>query len=63
MIGSIGFVELVALIWAILCIILFFKIWGACNDIGTIVKKFVPKSVTPETKDEVETWLKGNNDK
>ena len=59
MVGSVGFVEVVAFIWGILCLILFFKIWGACNNIDKLVKVFIPKSKTPDSKEEVEEWLKG----
>ena len=32
----------IALVWAILNIILFFKVWGACNDIRRIADKYDP---------------------
>ena len=32
-------ITLVGLVWGILNLILFFKIWGACNDIELIANK------------------------
>lgn len=29
-------ISVVAVVWSILCIILFFKIWGMCNNISAI---------------------------
>lgn len=53
---------------AILEIILFFKLWSACDNIKRIADKYAPekqdrphRSHTPETKEEVERWL--NEDK
>ena len=31
-----GFIYVIALIWSILSLILFFKIWGMTNDVETI---------------------------
>lgn len=28
--------SILVIVWSILCIILFFKLWGMCNDISTI---------------------------
>lgn len=61
MIGSIGFYELLALVWGILCIILFFKIWRACNNIKRLADKYAPnikKTTTLETREEIEKWIK-----
>ena len=64
MIGSIGIYELVGFVWGILCIILFFKIWGACNNIERLVRKYAPKENARknslETREDIEKWL---NDK
>lgn len=38
--------EILALIWGILNIILFFKIWGACNNIKRIADKYAPNADT-----------------
>ena len=58
----------IALIAAILNAILFFKLWGACDNIKRIADKYAPEkddkprhSRTPETKEDVERWL--NEDK
>ena len=51
---------IIAIIIAILPIILFFKIWGACNDIAAIKNTICEggrKPKTPETKEEIEEWL------
>lgn len=65
-ISAIVWIALV--IGAILEIILFFKLWGACDNIKRIADKYAPEkddkprhSRTPETKEEVERWL--NEDK
>lgn len=63
--------EILAVIWGILCLILFFKIWGACNNIKRIADKYAPNldkehekrklpHSTIETKEEIEDWLKGD---
>lgn len=38
--------PIIALIWAILNIVLFFKLWGACNDIRRIADKYDPDGKT-----------------
>lgn len=59
--------EILTIVWAILCIILFFKIWSACNSIQRLADKYAPKDeklksgdFTPEAKDEVEEWIEGD---
>lgn len=68
-----GTLFLVAtVVGAVLEIILFFKLWGACDNIKRIADKYDPEGkaererkakeykpwgFTPETKDEVEKWL------
>lgn len=37
------FVSAIALVWAVLNIILFFKLWGACNNIKRIADKYDPE--------------------
>ena len=32
------FIGIIAFVWGILCIILFFKVWGMCNDVNQIKK-------------------------
>ena len=76
------FIIVIAIIFGILQIILFFKIWGMCNDISRIADKYAPKKTaserveeveeivemakvgkkTPETREEMEAWLSGNNE-
>lgn len=58
--------------WGILNIILFFKLWGACNNIKRIANKYAPDlekererrnrpRSSVETKEELDKWL--NEDK
>ena len=35
------FIILVSLVYAILCIILFFKVWGMCNDVRELKNYFI----------------------
>ena len=53
------FIFICSLIWCILCIILFFKVWGACDNIKRLTKKFIPeyKTSTPESKEDIDKWL------
>lgn len=61
--------AILSLVFFVLDIILFFKLWGACDNIKRIADKYAPEkqdskprhSHTPETKEEVERWL--NEDK
>lgn len=69
-----GLVVVIEIVWAVLCLILFFKIWGACNAIKRLADKYAPesemdkireknkrnkrKSASLETRDEIENWLK-----
>ncbi len=68
-----GTLFLVAtVVGAVLEIILFFKLWGACDNIKRIADKYDPEGkaererkakgfkpwgFTPVTKDEIEKWL------
>ena len=65
MVGGIGIYELLVLVWGILCIILFFKIWGACNDIKKLANKYAQdvtkKGATLETREDIDNWLKTTN--
>lgn len=44
----------------ILSIVLFFKVWGACDTIKRLVEKYAPeaKNNTPDSRDEIDKWLK-----
>lgn len=33
-----AFLIILGIVWGILCLVLFFKIWGACNNIAEIKK-------------------------
>ena len=58
------FVILLEVVWAIFAIILFFKIWGACDDIKRIADKYAPlkksndRKSSLESKEEIDKWLK-----
>lgn len=64
------FVSAISLIWAVLNIILFFKLWGACNNIKRIADKYDPegkaerervKRLSPfESREEIDNCLKEN---
>ncbi len=68
--------AVLSVVFFILDIILFFKLWVACNDIRRIadkcdpetkaererkVREYKPMFHTPETKEDIERWL--NEDK
>lgn len=40
------FIILASLVYTILCIILFFKIWGMCNDVRELKNHFIKQSTT-----------------
>lgn len=44
-------ILIIGLAWAILNIILFFKLWGACNDIRDIANKFAPEAKEQREKE------------
>ena len=31
------FLGIIGFVWCVLCIILFFKVWGMCNNVGRIL--------------------------
>ena len=69
---------LLSIVWGILCLMLFFKIWGACNAIKRLADKYAPefesekikaknernkkKDGRLETKEDIEKWLKEENE-
>jgi hypothetical protein len=60
--------EMLAAIIVIVCIfqvILFFKLWRACDNIKRIADKYAPEdngkkknSETPETREQIDKWIK-----
>lgn len=40
------FIILASLVYAILCTILFFKVWGMCNDVKELKNYFIKQSTT-----------------
>jgi hypothetical protein len=56
--------TIIILIVAVLQVVLFFKVWGMCNDVARLADKFAsPKSKTPETRDEIDEWIEEGNNK
>lgn len=60
------FFSIVGIIWGILCIILFFKVWGMCNNVNEIKNilqgKFVGKDENG-TKDLDDVYSKSDDEK
>ena len=60
-----GFVVLLCLIWSVLCIVLFFKVWNACNNIQRLADKYAPEKdnvskqgkSTLEAREDIDKWL------
>lgn len=62
---------IIALVWAVLNIILFFKLWGACDNIKRIADKYDPEGKAAReciakerkgislfsSKEDIEKWL------
>lgn len=38
----------ISIVWCVLCLVLFFKVWGMCNDVSSINKKI-------NTNEDIET--------
>ena len=53
-------ILLLSIVWTILSIVLFFKVWGACDNIKRLVEMYAPeaKKNTPDSRDEIDKWLK-----
>lgn len=49
------FILILAIVWSILCLILFFKIWGMTNDVRKILETITPKQVSPTPAVPVKT--------
>lgn len=54
-------ILLLSVIWTILSVVLFFKVWGACDNIKRLADKYAPeaKTSTPDSRDEIDKWLAG----
>jgi len=46
--GLLVFVWILGVVWIILCIILFFKVWGMCNNVSSILQILLDKEVEDE---------------
>lgn len=38
-----SFIAIVVIVWSILCLVLFFKLWGMTNDVKKILEMITPK--------------------
>ena len=51
-------IIIATLVYAILCVILFFKVWGMCNDVRELKNYFIkttqPQQITPNTNPTTE---------
>lgn len=45
-----GFVYLLCLVWSVLCIILFFKVWGMCNNVAKILQELTKPKEDPASE-------------
>ena len=45
-----GIIVVISIVWSILCIILFFKIWKMCNDVSNILQFLVEKEYWEKRK-------------
>lgn len=46
--GLLVFVWILGVVWIILCIFLFFKVWGMCNNVSSILQILLDKEVEDE---------------
>ncbi|MBQ8833260.1 MAG: hypothetical protein IJ000_07185 [Paludibacteraceae bacterium] len=53
------FIGIVLVISGVLQIILFFKIWGMCNDIRELRNKFSPEKKSPTEINDIDAWING----
>lgn len=44
------FLAVVSIVWSVLCIILFFKVWGMCNDVAEMKDRFAKVFPTDDEK-------------
>lgn len=44
-----AFLIIIGIVWGILCLVLFFKVWGACNDIADIRKHIINSNQTKQS--------------
>lgn len=53
-----SFIDIVMIIGTILSLILFFKVWGMCNDVRALREKYVPKPKEQFQNDkDIDEWL------
>lgn len=51
------FITIITVICNVLCIILFFKVWGMTNDIHALRQHFSPEEVKKDIVDDVDNWV------
>jgi hypothetical protein len=44
------FLVVLSIVWSVLCIILFFKVWGMCNDVAEMKDRFAKVFPTDDEK-------------
>lgn len=42
-----AFIAILCLVWSVLCIILFFKVWGMCNNVAKILQELTKPKGEP----------------
>ena len=52
-------IAVASIIWCILCIILFFKVWGMCNDVRVLKKDHFCETQF-DTKEDMASYLRKN---
>ena len=51
-------VKILPYVFGVLALILFFKIWGLCDDVRALRQKYAPKQEGQlETKGKIDKWL------
>lgn len=51
-------IGILAIVWSILCLVLFFKIWGMTDDVRTLKNYFISNADDEDPKNEVEAESK-----
>ena len=63
--GILTIMWILGIIWSILSIILFFKVWGMCNNVRTLTKHFCEQDVQvnqkPQNQDDLWFYVRDNN--
>ena len=49
------FISILAVIWSILSIILFFKVWGMTNDVRELKEHFIPTKTESDKNENIDS--------